>query len=137
MRGSVVAVVIGLVLVGAVGASAQTRDPGAVRQRGRDRGDRDRPYFQPNVQPYQGSYPRRMRQQFERMWGDVPARRGVPPRDRGPLFLPPPRDTIFVHPPAWGRVHWPGRRGCHRLWGLQGGYRGDGWSWQDWYGPTY
>ena len=128
VRGTLTVVVIGLLLAAALQAVAQQEPADIVGRRIQGRTDNPNPYFQATPQPYQSSYTRRMQQRMQELWGGTTAGRGVPRQQWAPIYLPPPRDTIFVHPPRRG-VRCPGSRGCYRFDGR--GYPG-GWGWRSW-----
>ncbi|MEA3402075.1 MAG: hypothetical protein U9R79_12635 [Armatimonadota bacterium] len=91
------------------------------------------PYFQPTERPFQGSFSRRWQDRLGEVWGDVPAGRGVPPPSEGPVFLPQPRDLIFVHPPRCvPDRRYDSRASSHGLWRRQQRHWGHGWGWSGW-----
>ena len=121
-------VVIGLVLVAALPAAAQQQPADIVGRTIQGRTGNQSPYFQPTPQPYQSSYARRMQRQMQELWGSNTAGRGVAQQQWAPVYLPPPRDLIFVHPPE-RQVRCTGSRGCYRFYGRA--YPG-GWGWRRW-----
>ncbi len=122
--GTLTLVVTGLVLVAVLQAAAQQQPADIVGRRIEGQTGNPNPYFQATPQPYQSSYARRMQRQMQELWGNTTAGRGVPSQQWAPIYLPPPRDLIFVHPPQRPPL-CPGSRGCYRF------YR-RGWGWRGW-----
>ena len=127
-RGTLTLAMIGLMLAATLSALAQQQPADIVGRRIQGQTANQNPYFQPNPQPYQGSYARRMQQQMQELWGSTTAGRGVPQQQWAPIYLPPPQELIFVHPPE-RRVRCAGSRGCARFYDR--GYPG-GWGWGRW-----
>lgn len=131
----VVALVAAVVLVGTTEATAQqTQSETIIDRQFRGEVGAKGPYFRPTDRPYQSSFTRRWQEKLNEVWGHVPAGRNVP-RPQDPRFwLPPPRDTIFVHPPGYGpRPDCDSPASCHRLWRRQQRKWGVGWGWRGWY----
>lgn len=128
------AIVAVLLAVTVVEAAAQQRPPqDVVGRRMQGRWPSSQQYYRSTRRPYQGSFTRRWQDKLERQYGGMDAGRGVPRDQWAPIFVPPPRERVFVHPPD--RDDRCGPISCHRRWQREQRQWGHGWGWHGWNGP--